>query len=251
MLFEETFYTKDNKSFRVLCVDIPLAGDIKVCSYSLFLHSRSSCLFFLLVFWLYSLFFFLLLSVLLSTKRSTSSTADIRDDHPAFFSHSLLIHIFHFFCILCSFVSSYIILSSLSYLILFSFHFFFLSLAKELPVPCISLEEYLRPLAFAHLYIFFVHLIFCYSSYYHLFPPLIPTQKTSSTVNLPSTRSLKDIRNFLHSNPINSIVLSKVHEQIEELTRTYVLVKGFEEHAVGKAKALSEKALEDLGMWGW
>ena len=213
-----------------------------ISSFSLLLFVFPSC--FLV------LFFFFLLSVLLSTKRSTSSTADIRDHHPAFFSHSLLIHIFHLFCILCSFVSSYIILSSLFYFIFFSFHFFFLSFAKELPVPCISREEYLRPLAFAHLHIFFVHLIFCYSSYYHLFPPLIPTQKTSSTVNLPSTRSLKDIRNFLHSNPINSIVLSKVHEQIEELTRTYVLVKGFEEHAVGKAKALSEKALEDLGMWG-
>ena len=32
--------------------------------------------------------------------------------------------------------------------------------------------------------------------------------------------------------------------------RDRVLVKGFEDHAVGKAKALSTKALEDLGKKG-
>lgn len=69
---------------------------------------------------------------------------------------------------------------------------------------------------------------------------------TASAVQLPSTRSLADITTFLQSFPINSIVLSKVHEQIDELGQTYVLVKGFEDHAVGKAKALSTKALEDL-----
>eukprot|EP00026_Physarum_polycephalum_P003976 Phypoly_transcript_03993.p1 GENE.Phypoly_transcript_03993~~Phypoly_transcript_03993.p1 ORF type:complete len:625 (+),score=138.54 Phypoly_transcript_03993:247-2121(+) len=73
-------------------------------------------------------------------------------------------------------------------------------------------------------------------------------KNASNELQLPSTRSLKAITNFLTANPINTIVLAKVHEQIEELSRTYVLVKGFEEHAVGKAKALSAKALEDLAI---
>ena len=43
-------------------------------------------------------------------------------------------------------------------------------------------------------------------------------------------------------------MLAKVHEQIRELTRMYILVKSFKVHAVGKAHALSKKASEDLGM---
>ncbi len=70
----------------------------------------------------------------------------------------------------------------------------------------------------------------------------------AAAVQLPSTRNLTEISTFLHSFPINSIVLGKVHEQIEEFEKTYVLVKGYEEHAADKVKALSVKALEDLGI---
>jgi len=76
--------------------------------------------------------------------------------------------------------------------------------------------------------------------------PLVGNYEVTGITKLPSTKNLQECIEFLFSSPVNRVVLSKINEQIAEFNKSYVIVKGFEHHAVEKAKFFCTKALEDL-----
>jgi len=68
----------------------------------------------------------------------------------------------------------------------------------------------------------------------------------SDRLKFPKTKSPSDCEAFLRSFPENIIVLSKIVDQAKEFNKTYVFVKGFEEHVVKKVESICSHGFEAL-----
>lgn len=78
------------------------------------------------------------------------------------------------------------------------------------------------------------------------------------TIKFPSSRSFQEYlfsllfyltlscKTFLEENRINQIVLSKINDQIRDFNKTYIIVKGFEDHATKRVQPIYEQAIEAL-----
>ena len=73
-----------------------------------------------------------------------------------------------------------------------------------------------------------------------------PARPVAKKVSLPLERSFAEVKRFLNSFPENELVLRKVKRKIDEFRSSYIMVKGYERHAVEKVRKIAQDALEQL-----